>query len=98
MEADGLELIELNGSMAHAGDFWTAGKSFTPSSTPNSTDYSGFASNVYVTRIGALGDAIPVTLSIGLPADPNAPSDNAAMLPNQKRCAPVCGASPYIFQ
>lgn len=52
MEADGLEQIEAGGS-ANAGDFYVAGREFTPESTPNSALYSGASSEVRVTAIYA---------------------------------------------
>lgn len=50
MEADGLEEIE-NASNADAGDFYAAGKVFTPESTPNSQSYGGSNTEVRVTDI-----------------------------------------------
>ena len=52
MEADGLEEIEA-GANADAGDFYGAGKEFTPSSTPNSSFYNGSNSQVRVNSIVA---------------------------------------------
>jgi M6 family metalloprotease-like protein len=63
MEADGLEEIEQN-KWANAGDFYTPGKSFTPTATPNSNAYSGLPSAVQVTDIAAAGNAI--TCNAGL--------------------------------
>ena len=52
MEADGLHEIESNGS-ADAGDFYVAGKEFTPASNPDSDFYDGTKSEVRVTNISA---------------------------------------------
>ena len=50
MEADGLEEIEAGGN-ADAGDLYVAGRSFTPTTTPNSLFYGGSNSEVRVTNI-----------------------------------------------
>lgn len=78
MEADGREEIEA-GVGGNAGDFYTAGKLFTPSSTPNSRRYGGADSRVQVTNISAAGptmtaqftitgDGTPPTVTITSPA------------------------------
>lgn len=56
MEADGLEEIEANG-IADAGDFYTAGKAFTPESVPNSNKYDGGYTGIIVSGIGGTSDA-----------------------------------------
>jgi M6 family metalloprotease-like protein len=49
MEADGLEQIE-SGEAGDAGDFYVAGRAFTPTSDPNSAQYNGQPSWVSVTN------------------------------------------------
>lgn len=63
MEADGLEQIEAGGS-ANAGDFYVAGKEFTPESTPNSHLYSGATSEVRVTAITASNQVMLANYSV----------------------------------
>ena len=58
MEADGLEEIEGASARADAGDFYTPGTSFTPTSMPDSNAYTGSPSGVEVTDITMLGDTI----------------------------------------
>lgn len=49
MEADGLNQIE-NNQGGDAGDFYRMGKTFSPTSTPNSNRYNGASSQVEVTN------------------------------------------------
>jgi hypothetical protein len=72
MEADGLEDIELHPSYyrADAGDFYVAGDSFGPTTSPNSRRYDGTSTDVAVTGISWLGDALSFTASSGAAAVP----------------------------
>jgi M6 family metalloprotease-like protein len=63
MEADGLEEIEQNG-VGDAGDYYAAGRSFGPSTTPSSARYDGTPSNVEVTNFSAAGSVMTATFSI----------------------------------
>jgi len=51
MEADGLEEIETGDGRADAGDYYTFGDVFSPTSTPNSNDYDGNDTGVTVNDI-----------------------------------------------
>ena len=53
MEADGLEEIEqlIHWGHATAADYYTPGKVFGPASFPNSSDYSGHATAIYIDSI-----------------------------------------------
>ncbi len=51
MEADGLEEVEQYDAYTDAGDFYTDGQSFTPSTKVNSKKYNGSSSTVSVTGI-----------------------------------------------
>jgi len=62
MEADGAEHIEA-GYRAEAADYYRAGASFTPVSTPNSARYDGSASDVSLDTISADGLSMTCNLS-----------------------------------
>ncbi len=62
VQADGLSEIE-SGSRHDADDFWAAGQSFTPTSTPSSAANDGFTTAVMVDNISANGNTM--TLDIG---------------------------------
>jgi M6 family metalloprotease-like protein len=57
MEADGLEEIEAGGG-ADAGDYYVAGKKFTPYSKPSSAKYDGTPSCVRVGNISPSGSVM----------------------------------------
>jgi M6 family metalloprotease-like protein len=63
MEADGLEEIE-RGYSANAGDYYIAGRSFTPRSSPNSLRYDGTDPGVSVLNIGPAGPTMSFTADI----------------------------------
>ncbi|BBB32142.1 peptidase M6 [Thermotomaculum hydrothermale] len=63
MEADGLEQIEQNMS-ADAGDYYTQGDIFSPTSSPNSNAYNGDRTGITVSEIGEAKDTIKFTLAI----------------------------------
>lgn len=65
MEADGLEEIESGGA-ADAGDYYISGDEFSPNTIPNSSLYSGAASDVRVANISAVGPQM--TGSVGASA------------------------------
>jgi M6 family metalloprotease-like protein len=72
MEADGLEEIERGGS-ADAGDFFVAGRLFTPGSVPGSARYDGSESGVSILGIaptGAVPPAMAFTADIHYPLHP----------------------------
>lgn len=82
MEADGLEEIEA-GSGGDAADYYTAGKSFTVSSTPNSRRYDGTDSKVSITNISTAGATMTALVTItGTGTPPNvsltAPANNSS--------------------
>ena len=56
MEADGLESIEA-GFSAEAGDYYTPGKTFTPTSVPNSNNYSGAYTGINIGDIAGTSDS-----------------------------------------
>ena len=57
MEADGLEEIEQS-KVANAGDYYTPGKNFDSSSSPNSEKYDGSTTGVFVNNITATGNTM----------------------------------------
>ena len=61
MEADGLEEIEANGR-ANAGDYYVAGKTLGPGTTPSLARYDGAANPMLVSTISATGS--PMTAHI----------------------------------
>jgi len=63
MEADGLEEIEMNG-IADAGDYYTMGDTFGPSTFPNSHNYSGISTGITVENIRTSGTAMTADISI----------------------------------
>ncbi len=63
MEADGLEQIEQN-MLADAGDYYTEGDVFSPTSSPNSNDYNGDRTGITVYEIGKAEDTIKFSLEI----------------------------------
>jgi M6 family metalloprotease-like protein len=63
MEADGLEEIEMN-FWADAGDYYTAGDIFGPSTFPNSNRYDGTSTGIKVENIVASGSVMTATISI----------------------------------
>ncbi len=68
MEADGLEQIELD-QWADAGDYYTEGETFSPLSTPNSNNYAGELTRVWVTSISSSGPEMTFTAMFqGYPA------------------------------
>lgn len=62
MEADGLEQIEAGG-FADAGDYYNAGETFGPATTPNSRRYDGADSGAFMDAISV--NAAVMTASIG---------------------------------
>lgn len=69
VEADGLEQIENQEAWADAGDFYTAPKSLTPSSTPNSADYAGTPTGVSISGLAASRDTLGARFAIsGMPS------------------------------
>ncbi len=71
MEADGLEEIEQN-KWANAGDFYTAGKEFTPETTPNSDSYSAGPTDIQITGIAISSDNMVCDVTIGsVPSPPS---------------------------
>ncbi len=65
MEADGKEEIEANLGF-NAGDLYTAGKTFSPTSTPASTRYNGKSSTVKISNIVANGTQITATYEVAM--------------------------------
>jgi len=63
MEADGLEQIE-QGYSAGATDYFVAGKTFGPATTPNSRRYNGADTMISVYAIGPSGQTQSLTASI----------------------------------
>lgn len=63
MEADGLEEIE-KGMGANAGDYYKAGKTLGPSTTPSSNKYDGTPSRVEVSNISNPGTQMSATFAI----------------------------------
>lgn len=68
MEADGLEEIETGDGKADAGDYYNQGEQFTPTSTPNSSNYAGADTGVRVTGISVDGPTMTATIGVGAPA------------------------------
>jgi len=66
MEADGLEEIETGDGNADSGDYYVAGKTFGPATTPNSNRYSGTQTDILVSNISASGN--PMSFDLSLPA------------------------------
>jgi M6 family metalloprotease-like protein len=64
MEADGLEEIEQNKAI-NAGDYYVAGKVFSPTSTPNSKAYSGASTNAYLDSISISGTDMSCNIAYG---------------------------------
>ncbi len=65
MEADGLEEIEAGGGgTADAGDYYGAGDTFGPSTTPSSQRYDGSVSNVRVSSFSSAGPQMSATFEI----------------------------------
>lgn len=72
MEADGLEEIETGDGWADAGDFYTAGRTIGPGTTPNSNRYDGTSTGMGVDTISAPGN--PMTCRIFQCLPPAAPT------------------------
>lgn len=66
MEADGLEEIEQN-KTANAGDFYLPPSTFTPLTTPNSADFSGQSTQIYINNLSQAGTAMTASFSVGGP-------------------------------
>lgn len=64
MEADGLEEIETGDHIADAGDYYTSGSVLSPTSTPNSHDYSGTDTGITVDDISATGDTMTADITM----------------------------------
>lgn len=64
-EADGLEEIETGDGNADAGDYYTAGRNFTPLSKPNSNLYNGTATKASLGSISANGKTMICNLFFG---------------------------------
>ena len=64
MEADGLEEIEQSRSV-NAGDYYVAGKVFSPASSPNSKAYNGSSTNAFLDSISASGTDMSCNISYG---------------------------------
>jgi len=67
MEADGLEQIEAGGS-ANAGDFYTAGKTFTNATVPSSNAYDTSPTLVGASAISKVGSDFTFTAGDTIPA------------------------------
>jgi M6 family metalloprotease-like protein len=67
MEADGLEEIEAYGAWADAGDYYRAGASFGPATTPDSARYDGTSTAMAVS--GITGTTTPMSATISSTAD-----------------------------
>ncbi|WP_135550710.1 M6 family metalloprotease domain-containing protein [Paenibacillus cymbidii] len=66
VEADGLGQIGKDkGKRADAGDFYTTGKQFGPSTKPNSNTYAGTKTYVSVGNFGAAGATMSADFEIG---------------------------------
>lgn len=63
-QADGLDEIEKLKKRSNQGDFFVQGKSFTPTTYPNSSFWDGSVTGVTITDIGPSGDTITFTLSV----------------------------------
>jgi len=75
MEADGLEEIETWAASADAGDYYKAGMTFGPLTTPNSSRYDGAATSMVVS--GITGTTTPMSAIItGSDAPPTASITN----------------------
>ena len=73
MEADGLEEIETNAWDAEAGDFYVAGRTLEPTTTPNTSWYNGIWTNFGIRNISVTNPSM--TLDIySIPADTTAPT------------------------
>jgi len=70
MEADGLEEIETGDGRADAGDYYVSGKTFGPSTIPNSNRYGGSATGVLVNNIWPSGDMMNFTASLPGSSEP----------------------------
>jgi len=66
MEADGLEQIQNSTGVANAGDYYTAGKTFSDLTKPSSKTYAATNSTVSVGDIVAPGVLQTATFSVGL--------------------------------
>ncbi len=78
VQADNLYDLEKNIDRGDTGDPFpgsTANTNFTAASNPNSNLYSGAASNVSITNIGASGATMTATLQFGSGADTTAPTN-----------------------
>ncbi|MCX6874983.1 MAG: M6 family metalloprotease domain-containing protein [Verrucomicrobia bacterium] len=80
MEADGLEQIEKNAG-SNAGDFYAAGRAFTPTGVPNSSLYNGNPSWVSVTNFTPAQPAMRALFTINYSAPPNVPPGVAITSP-----------------
>ncbi|MBZ5535409.1 MAG: FG-GAP-like repeat-containing protein [Acidobacteriia bacterium] len=63
MEADGLEQISMRGP-ADAGDYYVAGKEFTPTSLPNSNRSDGSMTKISIDAISASGPTMSFNANI----------------------------------
>jgi len=75
MEADGLEEIENYGSSADAGDYYTQGDTFGPSTFPDSSYYDGSSSGASVRNIGPSGPTMTFEATGGEAVTPPSVTD-----------------------
>jgi hypothetical protein len=87
MEADGLEEIEAGG-IADTGDYYTAGDSFGPTTTPASSKYDGTDSQVEVYNFSAPGQQMTATFRIAGAGTGQADYAVTALSIGQSRVAP----------
>lgn len=82
VEADGLAQIgAVQGKRADAGDFYTTGKQFGPSTKPNSNTYAGTKTYVSVGNFGAAGATMSADYEIGSAATLEVTVTDAAKAP-----------------
>jgi len=72
MEADGLEEIETAAD-ANAGDFYVAGRTLEPTTTPNTSWYNGIWTNFGIRNISATNPSMTLDIYT-IPADTTAPT------------------------
>ncbi|OGP73777.1 MAG: hypothetical protein A2V86_01375 [Deltaproteobacteria bacterium RBG_16_49_23] len=63
MEADGLEEIEFGNGIGDAGDYFVAGKTFGPNTSPNSNRYDGGLTGLLVDNISTPGATMSFNVS-----------------------------------
>lgn len=77
-----------------AATYFTSGKALTPSSSPNSQDYTGHDTRISVDQIGALGETVTVRIGFLAGTPPNPAPTGLAPASPQFAAPPVVAPSP----